>query len=74
MYPPLFTSREAYQLNTLLGRALSEPELRQRLLTHDETLIPEFTLHQSTWRVITNIQALSVEEFCQQLVFLEMKP
>ena len=72
MRPPLFTSKEAYRLNTLIGQALSEPELCQRLLAHDESLIVEFSMPQHVWQIIASIRATSLKELCTNLLDLEM--
>jgi len=71
---PLFSPNDAYRLNTLIVQALTEPELSQRLLRHDRELIVEFSLSFRVWGIIARIQAISLEDFCTQLVNLETYP
>jgi hypothetical protein len=62
------TPIEERLLNKMVGQSLSEPELCQRILTHDPKLIEEFNLSENVWQVIYTIHATTLQDFCTQLL------
>lgn len=70
MQAPLFSKQQTYQLNRLLGHALTSTDVRDRLLQRDAELIHEFNLPQSVWQIIAQIQSKTLQEFCAQVLDL----
>jgi len=71
MSAPLLSPREDYQLNRLIGQALAHPEIAQRLLTYDTSLMCEFALSARLWALMQTVQAASLQEWCTQFVAME---
>ncbi|MEL6524601.1 MAG: hypothetical protein AAFQ07_02725 [Chloroflexota bacterium] len=71
MTAPLLSPHEDYRLNRLIGQALAHPEIAQRLLTRDASLICEFALSPRLWALMQTVQASSVQDWCTAFVAME---
>jgi len=71
LHAPVFSPYEKVILNHLVGKAITQPDLRQRLLQHDTQLICEFNLSLRIWGIISEIHAATLQDFCMQLVVRE---
>lgn len=61
----ILTLDEQSRLDMLLGLALLNPELEQRLLQHDESILTPFHFSEDTCNRLLEIQAGSLVEFAQ---------
>ena len=68
---PVFTRTEMRAINQLIQKALLSEQMQQRLLNMDATLQVEFNLSNSTWDQLTKIEALSMADFCGELLQLQ---
>ena len=59
---------ERDRLDFLLLAALTSPEIRHMLLTHDETLFAKFDLSEHTINILSKIQVNTLEAFAQALI------
>ena len=69
---PLFSGQELLKLNQLVGAALTNRSICQRLVKQrDATLQSEFNLTAETWQYIASIKVASLDELCQALLQLQ---
>lgn len=69
---PMFSQQELLKLNQLVGAALTNRSICQRLVSQrDATLQSDFNLATETWHYIASIKVASLEEFCQAIVQLQ---
>lgn len=61
---------EMNKLDRLIGAALVQRELAQRLLSHDPSVAREFGLMDSTWTCLTHIAAATLQDLCQEVMAL----
>ena len=71
---PLFSEQELRKLNQLVGAALTNRSICQRLVNQrDATLQSEFNLATETWQYIASIKVGSLDELCQALLQLQAR-
>ena len=71
---PLFSEQELLKLNQLVGAALTNRSICQRLVSQcDATLQSEFNLAPATWQYLSSIKVGSLQELCQALLHLQTR-
>lgn len=61
---------EMNKLDALIGAAIVQPALAQRLLSHDPSIANEFGLSHNTWLCLSQIEVTTLQAFCQEIIAL----
>jgi|GEM_PF-3033796 len=69
---PVFRKQEMQRLNELVGAALTDRSVYQRLINQrDDSLQQEFQLAPETWQYLSLIRVTSLEELCDSIMQLQ---